>query len=74
MTKDELRKTSAGAAVVAWIDGEHLPAISAKLVGNYAESVGVDCKPVFRVDVKDSAGNTYHCPIELIEIDIHGAS
>jgi hypothetical protein len=72
MTKDELRKIRSGAAVVAWVDGEHLPAISATLVGNYAESVGMDGKPVFRLEVKDFAGSTYHCPIELVEIDIHG--
>jgi hypothetical protein len=72
MTNDELRKIRPGAAVVAWVDGEHLPAISATLAGNYAESVGVDGNPVFRLEVKDSAGNTYHCPIQLVEIDIHG--
>lgn len=71
MTKDELRNSRVGTPVVAWIDGEHLPAIEATLVGNYAESVGSDGKPVFRLEVQDASGVRYFCPIELVEIDIH---
>lgn len=69
MTKEELRGVSVGTAVVAWIDGEHMPAIEATLVSNYAESVGEDGRPVFRLEVQDAAGNRYFCPINLVDID-----
>lgn len=71
MTKDELRNSRVGTPVVAWIDGEHLPAIEATLVGNYAESADKYGKPVFRIEVQDAGGGRYFCPIELVEIDIH---
>ena len=71
MTKDELRNSRVGTPVVAWIDGEHMPAIAATLVGNYAESADKNGKPIFRLEVQDAAGGRYFCRIELVEPDIH---
>jgi hypothetical protein len=58
---------------MAWIDGTHLPWIEAVIVGNYAEGVDIDGKPVFRLTLRNEHGTQFYCPIELVEPDIHAA-
>lgn len=73
MRKEDLQNCCVGTPVIAWIDGPGNPAIEAVLVGNYADDIDADGKPLFRLTVKDINGTQYFCSIGLVEPDIHAA-